>query len=56
MLTPQAAASEDLPIVGEGSGMMLPGQVDAENESVRRDTLATPLAFALLSPEATGAE
>jgi len=52
----QATTSEDLAIVGEGGGVMLPGQVDTENEGVRRDTLATPLAFGLFSPEATGNE
>ena len=52
--TVEPAAPEDLTIVGEGGGLSLAGEVDAQDESVRWNAKPTALAFVLLSAEPPG--
>jgi hypothetical protein len=45
----ESAAPQDLAIVGEGGGLPLAGEVDAQDESVRWNAKPTTLALVLLS-------
>ena len=54
--TVEPAAPEDLTIVGEGGGLALAGEVDAQDESIRWNAKATTLALLLLSAKSAGNE
>ena len=45
----ESAAPQDLAIVGEGGGLPLPCEVDAQDESVRWNAKPTTLVLVLLS-------
>jgi len=45
------AASQDVSVVGEGGGLSLPGQIDAEDESIVRDAEPAAAAFLLFTPK-----
>jgi hypothetical protein len=49
-----AATPEDLAVVAEGSGLPLPGEIDAEDERVGGDAEPPAAALLLLSSKATG--
>jgi hypothetical protein len=52
----EPAAPQNLAIVGEGGGLPLAGEVDAQDERVRWNAKATTLALLLLSAKSAGNE